>query len=277
MALKDILVHVDNSRSCSARLETAFALARFHDAHLIGLYVNQGPMLPKFAEASAGEELLKELEDTLRQRAAEAETLFKRISQQQEIVTEWRYVEGDAVATLNLHSRYADLIIMGQGEGDDPRPRGGGLAIKVLMESGRPILLTPYLSTLKTIGKRVLVAWNVRREAVRALNDALPVLEKAERVNVLSINPPSGTMGDGDIPSADICLHLARHGVRAEAQHVRAEDIDVGNLLLSHATEQGADLIVMGAYGHSRLRDFVLGGATRHILEHMTVPVFLSH
>jgi nucleotide-binding universal stress UspA family protein len=122
-----------------------------------------------------------------------------------------------------------------------------------------------------------MVAWNARSEAVRAVNDALPLLEQAEQVDVLAINPPPGEAGDGDIPAADICLHLARQGVKAEAQSAQAKDIDVGDLLLSRAVEENVDLIVMGAYGHSRWRETVLGGATKHVLEHMTIPVFMSH
>jgi nucleotide-binding universal stress UspA family protein len=123
----------------------------------------------------------------------------------------------------------------------------------------------------------VLVAWNARREAVRAVNDALRILQTADRVVVLAVNPTYGESGEGDIPSADICLHLARHGVKAEAETAVAQDIDVTSLLLSHTADIGADMMVMGAYGHSRLREMVLGGVSREMLQTMTVPVLMSH
>jgi nucleotide-binding universal stress UspA family protein len=121
------------------------------------------------------------------------------------------------------------------------------------------------------------VAWNAGREAVRAVNDAMPILQAAESVSVLAVDPPSGKCGEGAIPSADICHHLARHGVHAEAASSVAEDIDIGSFLLSHAADRGVDMIVMGAYGHSRLGEMMLGGVTKSMLQHMTVPVFVSH
>jgi len=140
---------------------------------------------------------------------------------------------------------------------------------------GRPVLIVPRYGTFETVGERVLVAWNGSREATRAVHDALPLLKLASSVTVLSIDPEHDT-GDR-IPGADIALHLARHGVAAEGMSTVGLDISVGDLLLSRAADLGADLIVMGAYGHSRVRELVLGGATRHILQHMTVPVLMSH
>ena len=122
-----------------------------------------------------------------------------------------------------------------------------------------------------------MVAWDASRLATRAVNDALPILRKASKVHLLAINPEGGREGHGDVPGADIGLHLARHGVKAEASSIHAEDLEAGDALLSRAADFGADLIVMGAYGHSRWRELVLGGVTRHLLNHMTAPVFMSH
>jgi nucleotide-binding universal stress UspA family protein len=120
----------------------------------------------------------------------------------------------------------------------------------------------------------VLVAWNGSREAARAAHDALPLLQQADQVHVLAINPGADA---GDIPTAEISQHLARHNVRVEASQLVAKDLDVGDVLLSRAADLGSDLIVMGAYGHTRLRETILGGATKHLLAHMTVPVLMSH
>jgi len=121
------------------------------------------------------------------------------------------------------------------------------------------------------------VAWNGSRESVRAVNDAIPLLVDAKRVSVLALNPSDGGRIHGDLPSADICLHLSRHGIRAEAQMLSARDIDAGDMLLSCVADDSADLLVMGAYGQPRFREMVLGGATRQILKQMTVPVLMSH
>jgi nucleotide-binding universal stress UspA family protein len=135
----------------------------------------------------------------------------------------------------------------------------------------------PYAGDGATLGETVLVAWNASREAARAVNDALPLLQQARAVTVLAVNPLGGIAGDGDVPAADIALHLARHGVKAEAAHTVAPDIPEGDAILDYAADIGADLVVAGGYGHSRMREFVFGGVTRSLLTEMTVPVFLSH
>jgi len=140
---------------------------------------------------------------------------------------------------------------------------------------GRPVLVVPRYGTFETVGQRVLIAWNGSREATRAVNDAIPILKMATKVTVLSVDPEGEP--DRRLPGADLALHLARHGIAAEAESTQALDIGVGDVLLSRAADLGADLIVMGAYGHSRLREMMLGGATRHLLQHMTVPVLMSH
>jgi nucleotide-binding universal stress UspA family protein len=149
--------------------------------------------------------------------------------------------------------------------------------VNVMLASGRPVLAIPYAGQFEQIGERVLVAWNASREATRAVNDALPLLMGAKAVTILAVNPKHGIEGHGDVPAADIALHLARHGVKAEAAHTIAKDISEGDALLSYAADLGADLIVAGGYGHSRAREMVFGGATRTLLQEMTVPMLLSH
>jgi len=213
-----------------------------------------------------------------RRAALAAQVLFRSRTNMAGITTEWREREGDVVDIASLHARYGDLVIVGQME---PAPRAGhsgrGLPERLLLGVGRPILVVPYAGVFKTVGDRVLVAWNASREATRAVNDALPILQRASHVTVLAINPGGGVSGDGDVPGADLALHLSRHGVKAEASWIKAEDIDVAVMLLSRACDLQADLIVMGGYGHSRVREIVLGGTTREILRTMTVPTLMSH
>ncbi len=122
-----------------------------------------------------------------------------------------------------------------------------------------------------------MVAWNASREAARAVRDAMPLLEQSQSVDLVTFRPKSSQGAHGELPGADIALHLTRHGINVDVQQLGGTDIDVGNALLSHVADRGSDLLVMGGYGHSRLREFVLGGATRTILSSMTVPVLMAH
>jgi nucleotide-binding universal stress UspA family protein len=276
MALKDLLVHVDNSKACAARVEAAIRLARSNQAHLSGVYVMPMITVPGYAEAQIPLEVIEAQRQAARAQAAEAEKLFRSTTERAGISSEWRSAEDDFARAVTLHARYVDVVVMGQVDKSDPLAISG-LVERVMLDAGRPVLVIPYIGAGNTLGERVLIAWNASREAIRAVHDALPLLQKAKSVTVMAINPPASEAGDGDIPAADISLHLARHGVKVEADHVEAHDIAVGDMLLSRAADKGTDLIVMGGYGHSRLRELVLGGATRHMLEHMTVPVLMSH
>lgn len=178
-------------------------------------------------------------------------------------LAEWRRIDGRK--DLPLHARYADLTVLGQD--------GGEAVTDMVMTVGRPILVVPHHGHFASVGQRPLVAWNASREATRAVFDALPILRRAGLVTLMTLDAED----DDRVPGADISLALARHGVRVEVVHSTVGGIDPGNALLSRAADCGADLLVMGAYGHSPLREKVLGGATRHILDHMTVPVLLSH
>lgn len=279
MTLKDILVHLDRSQHCRARVETATALARRHQARVTGLFVRTTPHVPQFVMSQLGPEVAQAQRKFADQSAGEARALFEEVTGAAGVTAEYRAPEGELLDTLVLHARYSDLVVLGQYDRhDDDMADEREAADHVIMDSGRPVMIVPYAGTFPVIGDRVLVSWNASREATRAVNDALPILRTAAEVRVLSINPRrNGVNGHGDVPGADICAHLARHGVNAVAEHVVSHDMDVGNALLSRASDEGADLIVMGAYGRSRLRELVLGGATWHVLHHLTVPVLMAH
>ena len=285
MALKDILVHLDNGARSEMRQGVAVALARQHGAHVTGLFAADipsasyflGASLP-FADASA-DDVVRRMRLDAAAASAGVEATFRDLIRREDVPGDWRYVEGLVPATVALHARYADLTVVGQPNPYDPQDEVNREATIVtpLMSSGRPVLIVPYAGTFAEIGDHVLVAWNASREAARAVNDALPLLEQAKKVTILAVNPRRGIDGGGEVPAADIALHLARHGVRAEAAHTVANDIPDGEALLSYAADIGADLIVAGGYGHSRAREMVFGGVTRTLIEEMTVPVFLSH
>jgi nucleotide-binding universal stress UspA family protein len=275
---KDLLVILDTARSCGVRLDVATALAGRFGAHLTGLYTSPPPQVPAMIESQLTPELVELQMRSLNEASEGVHELFKRRGEGPGFTSEWRVREGEPGEMAILHARYADVTIVGQPDPEsDDLGSASDLPERVALGAGRPVLVVPYAGSFSTVGQRVLVAWNAGREATRAVNDALPLLEGAAKVTVLAINPRGGLHGHGEVPSADLALHLARHGVRAEASSLKSEDVDVGALLLSQAADLGADMIVMGAYGHSRLRELALGGATREILRSMTVPVLLSH
>ncbi len=279
MTVKTLLVHVDNSKHCAARLDVAIGLARKFDAHLAGVYAIPDPYIaPYMAGGYVPAELIEQQLERGRDAAAEAESAFNAHMQGAGMEAEWRCAEGYAGAVISQNARYADLTIVGQPDPDDtegyPDP---DLPAEVTLTSGRPVLVVPYIGAQKTLGKNVMVAWNATRESTRAVNDALPILRLADHVSVLAVNPGKGDGDHGEVPSADIALQLARHGVKAEATQTFSGDLEVADVILSRISDTGADLLVMGAYGHSRMRELMMGGATRDILRHMTVPVLMSH
>ena len=276
MALKDLLVHVDNDAACSSRVDVAVALAAKHQAHLTGLHVMAWPRLPGYLEMELPRSVQELQREHMQDRARQCEKLFHERTRRHGIQGEWRAIEGDLLQTAKLHARYVDLAVVGQGRDVGNAPAElAFLPEELALGVGRPVLVVPRYGAFETVGERVLIAWNGSREATRAVNDALPLLRTAATVTVLAIDPADESTPR--MPSADIALHLARHGIAAEAASTRSVDIGVGDVLLSRAADLSADLLVMGAYGHSRIREMALGGATRHILQHMTVPVLMSH
>jgi nucleotide-binding universal stress UspA family protein len=273
MSYKTIVVHVDDGARRRERLELGLQLAAELEAHLVALFALDAARIPSYALAEAGP-LLQEIELRRRTEAAQAaESEFQQAQRRASVKAEWRLSMGGALSALCLSARYADLVIAAQPE---PRePVAMAFAGDLVLSVGRPVLFVPYAGRFPSSGKRVLVAWNASREAARAVSDALPLLRRAESVEVVAFEPRPGD--HGDVPGADIALYLARHGVKATAARQRAPEIDIGAQILSRAADTSADLIVMGGYGHSRLRELVLGGVTRSMLEAMTVPVLMSH
>jgi nucleotide-binding universal stress UspA family protein len=276
MTYKTILVHVDASARCRNRIDIALRLARDFEAHLVGLHVRQPFALPAYVSVELEPVVGERLRQIIADDAVAAEAIFRKTAVAAGFAgAEFRSAAPDASQAVSLHARYADLIILGQRDPQAEPAVDSGFVENVLLAAGRPVLTVPYVGFHDTPGKRVLVAWNASSEAARALTDAIPLLQRADAVHVLTINPEAGA--HGDIPGADIALYLARHKVSVEVKLECAADIDVGNLLLSRAADLGVDLIVMGAYGHSRVREYMMGGATRTLLQTMTVPVLMSH
>lgn len=284
MGIKEMLVQIDEAAPSEARLELAVGLARRHGAHLVGLHavdtapvaaLGVGVMGVESGAALAG--FLERVRDDAVRAAADLEARFRDRLRREDLGGEWRFVEYGAADAVALHGRYADLVVLGQHDAGDPNGPGWATVEAALFSSGRPVLVVPYAGRFPAVGRRVLIGWNASREATRAVHDALPLMHGAEAVTVLAIDPRGGSGGHGEEPAADIARHLARHGLRVAAAQTTSGGMGQAEVLLNRASEFGADLIVVGGYGHSRVREVILGGMTRDLLRRMTVPVLMSH
>ena len=276
MGLKTVLVHVDTGPSAPARLRLSAELAARFGAHVTGLYVRRPFQAPAFTDAGpAMDSLYRTYENATKADEALASASFRNLMGGTSLSSEWRVTDGLVEEVVAAHARYVDLVIVGQAEPDAPATTTPpDLAETVAMAGERPVLIVPHIGAVKPPGKTVLLCWNGTREAARAATGALPILEKADKVIILLIDPGS----DGDErPGADVAGWLVRHGVKAVVQRDTAAGSSVGGVILSRAADHDADLIVMGLYGHSRMREWVLGGASRTLLASMTVPLLVAH
>lgn len=276
MPYKDILVYADAAPAAAARLDAAVLLAKLHDAHLVALHVDIPPFTPvDLVGAGVTVELIEWQVRTRKERTEAAHAAVKAAEQRHGIAFEWRKVEGVIDDTLIDQGRYADLIVLSQDNDlTDLETPVGPVAGNILMAVGRPVLVVPKDYKGASIGRRVLVAWKPSAEATRAVHDALPLLQQAEAVTVMRANPDRDEPAHS--PGFDLATHLARHGVKVTVTPVLAPDTSAGKAILDQARSMQADLIVMGAYGHSRLRELVFGGATRSLLKAPPIPVLMS-
>jgi nucleotide-binding universal stress UspA family protein len=283
MAYKDLLVVLDSDPQSCARLLLAIGLAERFDAHLVGLYVPGDAMPPGRLDyfnsgAPLFGSLYRDVEAKIREETDRARSLFDDIISRKSLSYEWRGETGFPTDVTARHARYADLVILGQIDPEDGQAAFSRARPEdVALLTGGPILVVPYAGTFAEMGRRVLVGWDGSRESKRAINDAMPLLAAASSVTVISVDPKQAEDGHGEISGADIALHLARHGVTARVESTVSAGIGVGNTLLSRASDLQVDLLVMGAYGHSRMREVLLGGATRTVLASTTLPVLMAH
>ncbi len=274
MAIRNILFHAFDGDGGRSVEDAAFALAEAHGASLTALSVVDAMPIPSYAVAYVSTDLTENYIAESRAAAQLVEERLKAREAASGVRVEWRYREGDIRALFNQHAHYTDLVMLAQGTGDAvPAGLVPNLPGDLVLTAGRPVVVVPWTGAPSSIGKRVLVGWNASREAARALNDALPLLEKAEAVKVLTVS-----QGDGrHLPGAEIAQHLARHGVKAEADQVPKVEAPPATILSAEAKDFGADLLVCGAWGHSRVFETVLGGVTRDLLRRMELPLLLSH
>ena len=276
-ALGEIVVFIRGGGTATRVLDFAGALAKEHGARLIGAFVQPEPPLST-AEAFARGKGIQQVAEVHQSKLEDAEAgyraEFDKAARRNGLQSEWRSLShfSDQVA---VNAYYADLVVIARPESATPQGGPSGLAESLVLSSGRPILLFPRDSKVSQI-RRIVVAWNTTREAVRAAADAVPLLARAEAVEVLVIDHERHKGSHGPEPGADIARHLARRGAKVEVRRVSSEGKDVGHLMLSQADAFRADLLVMGAYGHSQVREWVFGSVTRTVLYHASIPVLMS-
>jgi nucleotide-binding universal stress UspA family protein len=277
MGYKDILVHLDSSPACAARVDVAISFAKAFEARLTGLYVVGLAPMHQYAEADLGPELVEAHDKYMREASHEAEKLFVERTRSAGVVAEWRQVEGALPDLVMLHARFADLVIAGQRNPERLDPgTAPELPEQLVLDVGRPVIIVPHAGVFPTVGEKVMILWKTSRGAARAVNDALPILRASKQVCVVTINPESGISGQGDDPAADVATHLSRHGITATARIAKAERGTMGQTMRDIAVEFGADMIVMGAFGRARWREMILGGMTRNMLADMPLPILMS-
>jgi nucleotide-binding universal stress UspA family protein len=277
--MKTLLVHMDATGRCQGRIDAAATLARDFGSRLVGVYLVPGDdMSPSIAAMLPAEIVERRMTEAL-DAQREAEAGFRAAAGAAGVAqVEWRAPAGPPVEAAIAHGRCADLFVLGQRDPEDAAFMfTDELIAMVLLSTGRPVLVVPHIGIGETLGRNVLVAWDGRREATRAVADALPLLARAEQVTVMTIAADRAGGSEAEASVERLTAWLGGHGVVPRISRDAVPDIDIGNWMLSRAADQGADLIVMGGYGHTRLRELVLGGVTRTLLRTMTVPVLMSH
>ena len=278
MSYKTVLVHCDDSRGVGARLAVAAEVAQRFDSRLVGLHAREPFEAVSYVDGGMGLGPLMKAYEAGRDAAEKtARDAYEKAIKGRSFASEWRVAEAFSDDALAVNARYADLLVVGQADPEDAASGRSDLPEAMAFATGRPVLVVPKIGALAPVGKTVMVCWNASRESARAVTDALPFLRAAEKVIVLVIDPEVSAAAHGQEPGADVALWVARHGVNVTVQRDVAADSKVGETILSRAADCDAGLIVMGIYGHSRLREFILGGASRTLLESMTVPVLMSH
>ena len=277
MTIKRLLIHLDHSQGCDNRLQTALDLARRFDARLTGVFVVPDYIVPSYVEAQISVDVLADVTEKAVARAKEKLADYQARVSQSGVEMQAEVVEGQLVTILREHSKYSDLLILGQDNPDDPDNTSYGLADSLLFEGACPCLVVPHSGKVASPGDRVLVAWNASRESARALRESLSILQQASEVVVLTSEPGNAADTGRGHPHADeLMQYLEAHGISAVGSGMGA-DLNATDAINAQAADMNADLIVMGGYGHTRLREFILGGVTHDMLKQTPVPLLLAH
>jgi len=279
MAYKTILVHLDRQEKAANRIRIAANLAKAEEAYLIGAaMIGVSTLTFRDARINEKDPALASHLNFLRDRAEEFVRGFVQEVQAMGVLSyEGRVVDGEASYGISMQARYSDLVVVGQTDLDEQAPVvQPDFPESVVVHTGRPVLIVPRSYEKETVGSKVLIAWNASKEVRRAVTDAIPLLKRAEVVDVAVFNADTEPDMREEGSMTDLAVYLARHGVTVhilKPQQTR----NIGGALLDIAAERQSDLLVLGGYGHTRFRQLLLGGVTRTILGESTVPVLMSH
>jgi len=275
MTWRDFLVHVKAYEDWSEHIDVAMRLAKDFDAKLTGLYTSRNVAVIKtlLGENTAA---AREIEARELAQMQAAEQRFRNKLKENGVDGEWDYGEGAASELVTFASRVHDVTIVEQTSEVSDEP-GWDIAETCAVSSGTPVLVIPCEGSFPSIGKRILVAWNESRQAAAAIHGALPLISRAEHVAVLIGRGKESFGSITRYPKLDIARYLGRHATEVSTWAFEASDFEAGARILQIAEDKNSDLIVMGAYGHSAWRELFLGGATRYVLKHMTIPVLMAH
>jgi len=274
-ALKSILVYVDNTDQAAACARAALDIAQVHDAHVAGLGVQTPIYIPAFAAAQVPADVYEALAQRQQADLDSAKGRFDEALQDAGWTdrASWQAIQGEPAQVIARQGLFNDLIVIRQEDPEKDPAAYEGLPDEVVLHAGRPVLILPYIGARDTVAKRVMVAWSGTRESARAIGDALPFMQVADEIKVVTVDPD----GEDAVPGSDVARYLSAHGIHAQLQTLQSDGLEVGDVILNQAADDGMDLVVMGGYGHSRVREVILGGVTHHLLGHMTVPVLMSH
>jgi len=275
--IKNIVVNLSIDTPRDVATEYAVSLAGAFDAHLTGIGFAYEPVLPGSIFGAFAADVVDTHRAQSKEAAGVAKHKFDEAARRSGVAAESYLFDATMSGGADLFGRIArrfDLSVVAQSE-PEQLPTAEMTIEAALFESGRPVLVVPYIQKAGFNTDRIMVCWDGSRHAARAVGDALPFLLRAKAIEVVMV--ADEPVKSDELPGADIAQHLARHRLNVEVNRIVVKDVDVPNAILSHAADIGADLIVMGGYGHSRLREFILGGATRGILATMTVPTLMSH
>jgi nucleotide-binding universal stress UspA family protein len=275
--IKDVIVSLSLGAKESAASAYAISVAEAFGAHIAGIAFALEPVVPATVMGGIPADFVEAQRAESNKAARDATTRFDKAALAAGLSTETHVFEVSVAGAADVFGRLTrrfDLSVVGQEEPDTFGPEGL-ITEAALFEAGRPAIVVPYIQRAGLKLDRVLVCWDASRAAARAIGDAMPLLERAKEVHVVIVAGERHKRHE--LPGADMAQHLARHGIKVEVNRIAATDVDVASVILSYAADLSADFLVMGGYGHSRLREFVLGGVTRSILASMTVPALMAH
>lgn len=278
---KDIVVPITGTQGDRSAVNVALDIAAAHEARLTVLEAVTLPMPVTGPFGLTADLGAIDVYRELKEQAQRNVNAWKSVLADEQVPHEVRLVEGLITEPAQLaahHAHYADLAVLAALAGDSSEgDRVRDYFASLLVQSGRPVLAVPLHCKVDMPPRRVVIAWRPSGESARAIHDALPLLKQAERVDVLVVDATKGERGNGDNPGVDIAEHLRRHGVTAMVEVRTSDQSRVAAVLLQHARDIGAGMLVVGGYGHSRIREWALGGVTRELLFNATIPVFFSH